>query len=164
MDLEKTLVLIKPDAIERGLVGQIIHRFETVGLKIVGLKMLKPDQKFALDHYGDIAVRHGQKIQDQLLDFLTSGPVVAFALEGVEAIETVRKMVGPTEPKAAPPGTIRGDFAHVSYGYADERNIAVKNIIHASASIEDAKRELVLWFKPDELCVYRTVGEKHLYN
>jgi nucleoside-diphosphate kinase len=159
--IERTLVLIKPDGVERGLIGIIIKRFEQRGLKIIGLKMRWIDKKFAEKHYTeDIAKRRGKHIRDLLLSFITEGPVVAMAVEGVNAVENVRKIVGDTEPRAASPGTIRGDFAHVSYGYADAKKRAVRNIIHASSG-DDANIEVALWFSPGELHSYSTVHEKH---
>src|SRR5690349_19119815 len=114
--IEQSLVLLKPDAIDRGLIGEILQRFERVGLKIAGLKMVWPKPEHAAQHYTeDLAKRRGQAVRDLMIDMLTSGPVVAVVLEGVEAVEQVRKMVGTTEPKAAAPGTIRGDFSHVSF-------------------------------------------------
>lgn len=160
MEMEKTLVLIKPEAVQRAIVGKIITRFEDAGLKIIGMKQVWVDKEFAKKHYTkDIAERHGEKIRNQLLDYIIEGPVIAFVLEGVNAIENVRKIVGGTEPRTAPPGTIRGDFAHVSYAYADAKNIAVKNMIHASANEKDAKHEVKLWFKNNELHSYRTIQD-----
>jgi len=161
MEAEQTLVLIKPDGVERGLVGAIISRFEQAGLKIAALKLTRVDRDFALKHYSDLAARRGEEISRLMVDFLVSGPVVALVLEGVESIALVRKMVGETEPKAAQPGTIRGDFAHVSYGYANAKGIAVKNIVHASSSKEDAAREIPLWFSGDEIFTYEAVHERH---
>jgi len=161
--IERTLVLIKPDGVQRSLVGKIISRFENAGLKIVGLKMVWIDKDFAKKHYTeDIAERRGEKVRDLLLDYITQGPVVAMAIEGVAAIENVRKIVGPTEPKSAPPGTIRGDFSHQSFSYADSNEIPVVNIIHASSSKEDAEHELRLWFKDDEIHTYKTVHDVHI--
>lgn len=163
MEIQRTLVLIKPDGVERGLVGQIMSRFEQAGLKIVGLKMAMVNPDFALKHYTeDISKRRGEKVRELMVEMLTSGPVVAIALEGIEAIELVRKMVGPTQPKEAPPGTIRGDFAHISYSYADARGIGVKNVIHASSSLEDAQNELYLWFSQEDLHTYDSVHDKHI--
>ncbi len=150
--MERTLILLKPDAIERGVVGEIIHRFERVGAKMVGLKLLISEKDAAARHYTeDLARRRGEKVREQMIKMLTSGPIIAMAFEGVEIVEIVRKMVGTTEPKAAAPGTIRGDFAHVSFKHADEKGIAVFNLIHASGSLEEAKVEIGVWFKPEEL-------------
>jgi nucleoside-diphosphate kinase len=165
MDLERTLVLIKPDGVERGIVGQIITRFEQAGLKIVGLKLAMVDEEFAKKHYTeDIAKRRGENVRKNMVEMLSSGPVVAMVLEGIEAIALVRKMVGSTEPKAAEPGTIRGDFAHVSYAYSDAKNIGVKNVIHASSSADDAKSEISLWFAETDLHSYSSVHDKHILS
>lgn len=156
--IEQTLVLIKPDGVERGLIGQIVTRFEQSGLKIVGMKLVKIDKEFSKKHY---AAHISKPFYKGLESFIVSGPVVAMVLEGIEAIDLVRKMVGATEPKSALPGTIRGDFSHHSYGYADKKGIAIKNLIHASGSKEDAKTEVALWFGKHELITYATVHEKH---
>ncbi len=156
--IEQTLVLIKPDGVERGLIGQIVSRFEQLGLKIVGMKMIKLDKDFSKKHY---AAHVSKPFYKGLESFITSGPVVAMVLEGVEAVELVRKIVGSTEPKSALPGTIRGDFSHHSYGYADKKGIAIKNLIHASGSKEEAKVEVALWFEKNDLIHYTTVHEKH---
>ncbi|MFH1072380.1 MAG: nucleoside-diphosphate kinase [Nanoarchaeota archaeon] len=162
--IERTLVLIKPDGVQRTLVGRIITRFEEAGLKIIGMKMSWVDREFAKQHYTeDITKRRGEHVRNYLLDFLMEGPVVAICLEGVHAIENVRKMVGSTEPKAAAPGTIRGDFSHVSYAYCDSKKMVVKNIIHASADKADAEREVKIWFTDKELHTYKTVHDIHIY-
>ena len=158
---QRTLVPLKPDCVQRSFAGEIITRFEKAGLKIVGMKMVWADEDFAKQHYEE----HVDKdFYPGLEDMITAGPVIAMVLEGVEAISTVRKMVGATEPKSAAPGTIRGDYAHVSYGYADEQQIGVKNLIHASATEEDAKKELDLWFDEDETHTYKSVHDVHLYE
>jgi len=163
MKTERTLVLIKPDGVERGLVGQILSRFEQVGLKLIGLRLLRVDEEFASRHYTeDIAKRRGQHIRDLMIEMLSTGPVVAMVLEGIEAIELVRKMVGPTEPKAAAPGTIRGDFAHMSYSWGDTHKVGIKNVIHASSSGEDAASEISLWFAESDLVEYQTVYQHHI--
>lgn len=157
--IEKTLVLIKPDGVVRGLCGNIISRFENAGLKIVGMKMLWVSRDMAKEHYKE----HVDKpFYVGLEKFITEGPVVGMVIEGNDAIEIVRKIVGPTEPKAAQPGTIRGDFSHISYKFADNKNIAVKNLIHASANQEDAEREISLWFAPEQIHDYENVFEKTL--
>lgn len=160
--IERSLVLLKPDAIQRGLVGEILHRFERTGLKIIGLKMVWSDKDTALKHYTeDLAQRRGQKVRDLMVSMITSGPIVAIAIEGVEAVEVIRKMVGDTEPKKAAPGTIRGDYAHVSYGYADSNEIAVFNLIHASSNPEEGKQEIEVWFNDFELQDFRPDYTKH---
>ena len=161
--IEKSLVLIKPDGVQRGLVGKIIQRFEDVGLKIVGMKMEWADEGLAKKHYTeDIAERRGEKVRNLLLGFIREGPIIAIAVEGVNAIENIRKMVGETEPKTALPGTIRGDFSHMSFDYADSNDRAIPNLIHASSDKNDAENELKLWFSDEELHDYNTVHEKHI--
>ncbi|WKZ27026.1 MAG: nucleoside-diphosphate kinase [Candidatus Paceibacterota bacterium] len=154
--LERTLVLLKPDAIDRGIVGEVMTRFERVGLKMVGLKMLVSEKDTAEKHYTeDLARRRGEAIRNLMISMLTSGPIIALALEGVDAVEVVRKMIGATEPKAAAPGTIRGDYTHVSYRYADAKGMGIFNLIHASDSSENAQAELSVWFKPEELVSHK---------
>lgn len=156
MKTERTLVLLKPDALHRGIVGEIITRFERVGAKIVGMKLLVSPKDTAEHHYtDDLAKRRGEKVRDLMVKMLTSGPIVAIALEGVEIVEVVRKMVGATEPKTAAPGTIRGDYAHVSFKYADAKEIGVFNLIHASGAPDEAEAEIAVWFKPEELVRHR---------
>jgi nucleoside-diphosphate kinase len=164
MTLERTLVLLKPDAVQRAIVGDILTRFERAGLKIVGIKMVWVDEDFAKKHYREeLAKRRGEHVRQMNVDFLKEGPIVAIALEGVEAVEVVRKIVGPTEPKAAAPGTIRGDYAHVCYSYADSKKTVIRNLIHASSDKNDAKLELELWFAPKEMHTYKTVHDIHLF-
>ncbi len=161
--IERTLILIKPDGVERSLTGKILARFEEAGLKIVALKMLRIDKKMAMRHYTeDLAKRRGEHIRNIMLDYISAGPVVAAILEGVMAVEVVRKITGDTEPRAALPGTIRGDFTHMSYKYADDRKGPVKNVIHASSDKEDAKREIELWFGKNEIHSYKSVHDIHL--
>lgn len=150
--IQRSLVLLKPDALDRGIVGEIITRFERVGANIVGLKLLVSEKDTAMKHYtDDLAKRRGEKVRELMVEMLTSGPIVAIALEGIEMVEVVRKMVGATEPKSAAPGTIRGDYAHVSFKYADEHGIGVFNLIHASGTPEEGEAEVNVWFKPEEL-------------
>jgi nucleoside-diphosphate kinase len=154
--LQRTLVLLKPDALHRGIVGEIIQRFERVGAKMVGLKMLVSQKDTAAKHYtNDLAKRRGEKIRSIMIEMITSGPIIAIVYEGIEIVEIVRKLVGSTEPKASLPGTIRGDFSHVSFGYADAKQIPVMNLIHASASPEEAESEIAVWFKPEELVSHK---------
>ncbi|MEM0465465.1 MAG: nucleoside-diphosphate kinase [Candidatus Pacearchaeota archaeon] len=164
MVIEQTLVLIKPDGVERGLVGEIIKRFEQRGLKLVALKLVKIGKDHALKHYtDDLAKRRGEAVREKMVDFITSGPVVAMIIEGVDAVENVRKIVGSTESKEALPGTIRGDFSHVSFSHADENETIVKNIIHASSSKQDAEYETKLWFSLEEIHSYKRVDEHHVF-
>ena len=164
MTLEQTLVLVKPDGVQRQLIGEIIKRFEQRGLKIVALKLTKIDDDLAKKHYTeDISRRRGEKVRKNLIKYITEGPVVAMIIEGVDAIENVRKLCGDTESKSALPGTIRGDFSHVSYKHADEKNIPIKNLVHASSNKEDAHNELSLWFSVDEIHDYKTSHEEHTF-
>ncbi len=149
---EQTLVLLKPDVIDRGLIGEILQRFERVGLKLAGMKMLLPTAEHASNHYTeDLAIRRGEHVRNLMIDMLVSGPVVAMVLEGVESVELVRKMIGSTEPKSALPGTIRGDYSHVSFGHTDKHNSKLYNLVHASSSVEEAKQEISVWFDEAEL-------------
>ncbi len=160
---ERTLVLLKPDAVKRGLMGRILGRFEDAGFKIVGARMSWINPDFGKKHYADLGERRGRKVLDSMLKFITSGPVLAICLEGINAVENVRKMVGATEPKSAMPGTIRGDFSHVSFAHADRQGKAIENLIHASGSVEEAQQEIALWFKKEELHSYSTVHEAHVF-
>ena len=186
---ERTLVLIKPDGVVRNLIGKIITRFEDAGLKIIGMKMFWADEEFAKQHYvldeewaknvfmktktthekegGKFPYKDhmefGSLIQKWNVDFLRECPVVAIVLESPHAIEIVRKMTGATEPKQAVPGTIRGDFATIeSYAVANQKERVLRNLIHASDSEENAKREIALWFSPKELHPYKKELDKHL--
>jgi len=163
-NMEKTLVVLKPDAVQRGVVGDIIGRFEKVGLKIVATKMLQPSYDHYFHHYeniGKVISRRGKKVFDITLDMMNSGPVIAFVLEGIEAASLVRKMVGATEPKSALPGTIRGDYAHMSYSHADTHEVGIPNLIHASGDAEEAKLEVAHWFAESEIFSYDSVHEKY---
>ena len=160
MEKQRTLILIKPDGIIRNLVGKIIMRFEDAGLKIVGMKMLWANDESAKKHYReDIARKHGEKIRNDLLKYIKEGPIIALVLEGVEAIAIARKIVGSTYPSESLPGTIRGDFAHISRNFANENNLMVRNLIHASSDENDAKIEIEIWFNEKELHSYKTIHD-----
>ena len=178
---DRTLLVIKPDAVKRHLAGEIINRFERVGLEIVGLKLVQIDKDIALKHYGqneewferigekmrafydktgfdlddDLAKKTnqelGQMVQKWNIDYLLEGKVIAIVLEGFEAIEVVRKMVGATYPKDASPGTIRGDFSQDSPITSNMYQRSVRNLVHSSGNLEEAKFEIELWFKEGEL-------------
>ena len=139
--MECTLVLAKPDAVQRGHVGNIISRLEIRGLKLIGIKLIKIDRNTAEKHYNDHKAKPFFK---GLVEFITSSPVVAMVFEGKNAIEVVRQTMGPTDPKKAPPGTIRGDLG-IDMG---------RNLIHGSDSIESAEKEINIFFDESELCVY----------
>lgn len=156
--MEQTLVVLKPDAVQRGITGEIITRFERIGFKIVGMKMIWPAESHFRDHYegiGKLISRRGEDIYNVTLAAMTESPVLAMVLEGIDAVECVRKMVGTTDPKESAPGTIRGDFTHISRAYAVENGLTLPNIIHASADLEEAKQEIPLWFKVEELHSYQ---------
>ena len=152
--LQRTLVVLKPDSVGRSVVGEIISRFERAGLHLVAMKMVRPDKEFLFHHYetiGKVLSRHGQKVFDITLDMMSTGPMVALVLEWVEVVDYVRKIVGSTEPKSAAPGTIRGDYAHMSYGYADKVEMGIPNLVHASGNAEEAEEEIRYWFTDQEL-------------
>jgi nucleoside-diphosphate kinase len=162
--MERTLILLKPDALQRGIVGEIITRFERVGLKIVAAKLIAPDNEHYYHHYeniGQMVSRRGQQAFDVTLQMMQAGPVLAIVLEGVEAVSQVRKMVGTTEPKSANPGTIRGDYAHVSFAHADKHSIGIPNLIHASGDPDEAVKEISHWFEDDEILPYESTHEKY---
>ena len=162
--IQRTLVVCKPDAVQRGIVGEILQRFERVGLKIVGMKMVMPDEELYEKHYeeiGKMITRRGEQTFKYNLAYMMTRPVVAICLEGVEAVPLVRKIVGPTEPKSAEMGTIRGDYSHMSFGYSDAKGTGVPNLVHASGSVEEAKQEVALWFGENELYDYSDLNEKY---
>lgn len=158
--VQRTLVVLKPDTVGRSIVGEIISRFERVGLHLAAIKMARPDKEFLYYHYetlGQMISRRGQKPFDMTVKMMMRGPVVAMIREGVEAVEIVRKMVGTTEPKSAAPGTIRGDFAHMSFDYADKQGLGVPNLIHASGNVEEATAEIKHRFKESEIFDHETL-------
>lgn len=159
-EIERTLVLLKPDAVARGLAGRLIGRFEDAGLKIVGMKMRWMDAEFTRRHYFDLEERTSRAVYDATAGFMQQGPVIAMVLEGAEAVSTVRRLVGPTYPSDAAPGTIRGDYAHMSKAYAGAHDKPVANLIHASGKLEEAKYEVDLWFDPSELFDHATLAER----
>ncbi len=149
--MERTLVVVKPDGVQRGLIGEILRRFEERGLKVVGVKMLQVGRDMAEEHY---AVHKGKFFYEGLVSYITSGPVVAMVLEGPEAIKAVRLMVGATRPYESAPGSIRGDLALTG----------LRNLIHASDAPDTAKSEVELWFKPEELQTYARDVDKWIYE
>jgi nucleoside-diphosphate kinase len=151
MGLERTLVIVKPDGVQRGLVGPIVTRFEARGLKIVGLKLVQVSRELAERHYAE---HEGKGFYPGLLNYITSGPVVVACLEGTSAVQMVRNVVGATNPLNAAPGTIRADFA-LDIG---------RNLIHASDAPETAERELALWFAPEELVSYQRDSDRWIFE
>jgi len=152
--MEQTLIILKPDTIQRGLVGEIISRFERAGLKIIAMKMVAPDELHFHKHYEGISnliSRWGEDIYNVTLSAMTETPVIAFVLEGVEAVSHVRKMVGTTDPKDSAPGTIRGDYTHITRAYTNPIGATLPNILHASGNVEEAVQEVALWFPVEEI-------------
>lgn len=189
--MEQTLIVLKPDAVTRGLTGEIIARFEKIGLKIVaarfltvsreladkhypasreawlkmmGEKTLENYEKFGVDPVKELGTKDtleiGKMIREWLIGYITSGPVLSVVLEGSHVVELVRKVCGPTLPLIAQPGTIRGDYAYDSSYLANSAKRAIKNLIHASGSIEEAQYEIPLWFSPSEIYSYERADEK----
>ena len=155
MTWERTFVLVKPDGVKRGLIGEVLKRYERAGLQIVAAKLVSCSHDMAARHYEE----HKEKdFFKSLTDLLTSGPSLAIALEGAHAIEVVRKINGDTEPRTAAPGTIRGDFTHMGYGRSKELSGTIYNVVHASDSKESAARELDIWFSENDFVdSYKTV-------
>jgi nucleoside-diphosphate kinase len=187
---ERTLVIVKPDGIQRALIGEILRRYERLGLKLVGLKMLVPTALMIEEHYlldpewkknvgqkaidsyvkkGEIPpatdpIELGNMVVERLKKYMTSGPVIAMVWEGAHAVELVRKLTGGTEPRSAGVGTIRGDFVPDSYQVADTDDRAIRNLIHASGSVPEAEKEIPHWFKDAEIMSYRVPHEATLYD
>lgn len=187
---ERTLVIIKPDGVQRTLVGEIIKRYERVGLKLVGMKMMVVSEDHIEKHYtldpewrrvtGEktIAsyVKKGETpwtndplevtaaVLKGLKKFMTSGPIVAMVWEGAHAVEITRKITGGTEPRSSDVGTVRGDFVLDSYAVSDMDKRAVRNLVHASGSVKEAEMEIDHWFKKEELVNYRLIQDEILYD
>jgi nucleoside-diphosphate kinase len=187
---EQTLVVIKPDGVQRSLIGDIITRFEQTGLKLVALKLMQPTEAFVtkfytldgswLENVGKKAIKSftdkgevsptenpleaGQKILDRLNIYMTASPVVAMAWQGMNAVAIGEKITGSTEPLTSDVGTIRGDFVIDSYAASNSENRAVRNVVHRSGSIEEAKEEVKLWFSEGEVINYQLVQEQILYD
>ncbi|HVX23936.1 MAG TPA: nucleoside-diphosphate kinase [Candidatus Saccharimonadales bacterium] len=162
--MERTLIVFKPDAIQRGLMGEILMRFEKAGLKIVAMKMLSPDEDHYYHHYetiGKMISRRGEPQFQVQLGAMQEGPVIAAVLQGVEAVAVVRKLVGATNTKEAAPGTIRGDYAHASLDYVNAHNVALPTLLHASGDVDEAKAEISHWFTDAE--IYDSYTTLHEY-
>lgn len=168
--MEQTLVVLKPDAVQRGIIGEILTRFERVGLKPIAMKMVAPSADLFFGHYetiGTVISRHGQHIYDANLNYMLEGPVLAMVFEGVDAINVVRKIVGSTYPNEAMPGTIRGDYAHMSKAHANrdtDKTRAAANLVHASSNLEESQKEIALWFDKKELLNFTSVHEAYAMN
>ncbi len=164
---QKTLVVLKPDTVQRGLIGEVMTRFEKVGLKVCGIKMVQPDKDFYFHHYetiGEMVSRRGEKAFNITLDYMNTGPVIAIVLEGVDSIPLLRKMVGATQSSEAAPGTIRGDYSHMTFAFADVINQGLPNMIHASGNPEEAEKEIAHWFKKEELFDYDICNKQFVYG
>jgi nucleoside-diphosphate kinase len=186
---ERTLVILKPDTVQRSLIGEVIKRFERTGLKFTAMKMLVPSKEDLMTHYNkddewflrkgnriieDLkthglkvdkeAMEYGRAIIDTIVDYMTAAPVIAMVLEGNEAVKVVTKLVGTTEPATSDVGTIRGDYTVDSYGHSSYENRAVRNLIHCSESPAEAEREIAVWFKESELTNYVTAQERIMYD
>ncbi len=191
---ERTLVFLKPDGVQRGLVGDVLHRFERAGLKLVGVKMLLPTRELLERHYPkdesflskiggktreafasygldvkretgtDDPLEIGRQVRGWLIDYVSSGPVVACVLQGIHAVSAVRKLVGDTLPFRAAPGTIRGDFAIDSPTVANLAKRPVRNLVHASGTVDEAATEIPLWFRPSELYEYERADERAMFG
>jgi nucleoside-diphosphate kinase len=159
---EKTLLILKPDALQRSLIGEIIKRIEKTGLKLIFVKMLiaKKEQCFA--HYGLKGL--SQNIVDRVVKFMTCGPIIVMVWEGNQAVNIAKKIIGSMEPLSSDVGTIRGDFTLDSYQLSNYDSRAVRNLVHCSDEVEEAKREIDLWFNPEEIVSYRLVAEHILYD
>lgn len=186
---ERTLVILKPDAVQRGLIGEIIKRIENTGLKLVALKMALATEEQCWAHYNKDdawytnkgnktienlkaagmpiekeALEYGKDIVRALVKFMTCGPVVPMVFEGNQAVGIVKKIVGSTEPLSSDGGTIRGDLTLDSYELSNIDGRAVRNLIHCSDPVADAEREIPIWFSPEELLKYRLISEQILYD
>ncbi|RLF61648.1 MAG: nucleoside-diphosphate kinase [Thermoplasmata archaeon] len=149
--MERTFVMVKPDGVQRRLMGEILARFERAGLKVVAMKFMKVPRELAEKHY---EIHRGKPFYEGLIAYITSGPVLAMVIEGINAIERVRAMVGATDPQKAAPGTIRGDFCqHIG-----------RNAVHASDGPETAATEIALWFTPDEIADYSLSDDGWIYE
>ncbi len=157
MQNERTLVLLKPVSIQRALVGEIVSRFENKGLKIVGMKMIHISKQLAKEHYSHLV---SKPFYPDLEKFMTEHPVIAMVIEGKEAVEVVRNMCGVTNATKAAPGTIRGDLSFDSSFLANTGKRAIKNLIHASGTVDEALYEIPLWFSKGEIVSYRRAEEE----
>jgi len=188
---EQTLVIIKPDGVQRSLIGEIVKRYEQVGFKLVALKLVVPTSEQATKHYmvgGEewletvgqkaaaayekkglkapyaTARENGVAILETNAKYMSSGPVIAMVWQGAHVVEVIRKLTGGTEPRSSDVGSIRGDFVHDSYMMADADSRSIRNLIHASGNPEEAAKEIPIWFEEKDLFNYRLINEEILYN
>jgi nucleoside-diphosphate kinase len=186
---ERTFIILKPDTVQRSLMGEVIKRFEQTGLKCTAMKMFVPDEERLVRHYhkseewflkkgtnvvNDLMaqglpitkepIEYGRDIIRTIVKYMTAGPVVAMVWEGNQAVNVVMKIVGTTEPSSSDVGTIRGDYTIDSYGHASFENRAVRNLIHCSDAVAEAEREIAIWFKDEEVMRYTTAQERIMYD
>lgn len=157
--VNRTFVALKPDAVKRGIVGEITSQIEDTGLKIMGMKMVQATDQLLEEHYSE----HVDKpFYEGLAEYMKDGPIVAMVIEGVHAVENMRKIIGDTDAAEAHPATIRGRYAHMSMDHADDAGNLYRNIIHASATKEEAEKEIGIWFSEDELHEYKNAFEEEV--
>jgi len=157
--VERTFVALKPDAVKRGITGEIISTIEDTGMKIMGMKMVQATDQLLEQHYEE----HVEKpFYDGLAEYMKDGPIVALVVEGVNAVENMRKIIGDTDASEAHPSTIRGQYAHMSMDHADDAGNLYRNIIHASATKEEAEKEVGIWFAEEELHDYQNAFENEV--
>lgn len=189
---ERTLVIIKPDGVQRSLIGEIMRRYERTGLKLIGLKIIIPSEEMAIKHYYEVGgdawleevgrkaresyekkgmespyktnMENGRAVMESNAKYLSSGPVIAMIWQGNQAVGLVRKITGGTEPLTSDVGTVRGDFTLDSYAMADTDQRSVRNLIHASGNTEEAEKEIPIWFDEKEVVSYRHLQEAILYD
>lgn len=187
---EKTLVIVKPDGVQRGLTGEVIKRFERIGLKLIGMKFVVPTKEMVEKHYtndpewfrkvgmknidsckekgtepaSNDPIEIGHKVLNSLVGYMSSGPVVAMVWQGAHAVKIVRKLVGSTEPLTSDVGTIRGDFVLDSYEMSDAQGRAIRNVVHASGSVDEAQDEIGQWFNSNEIIEYKAIHEQIIYQ
>lgn len=186
---ERTLVILKPDAIQRGLVGDLLKRFENTGLKLIGMKMIVPKEELVWKHYNKDeawfqskgeklvenlkaaglpiekeAIEYGREIIGALVKFMTASPVIPMVWEGNQSVAIIKKIVGSTEPATSAVGTIRGDYTLDSYEISNLDGRAVRNLVHCTDDSSESEREISLWFNQEELINYRLIAEQMLYD
>ncbi len=186
---ERTFVILKPDTVQRSLMGEVVRRFEQTGLKCTAMKMFVPDEERLIKHYNKTEewflkkgtnvvndlmaqglpitkepIEYGKDIIRTIVKYMTAGPVVAMVWEGNQAVAVVTKIVGTTEPSTSDVGTIRGDYTIDSYGHASFESRAVRNLIHCSDAVSEAEREIAIWFTEDDIMNYTTAQERIMYD
>lgn len=186
---ERTFVILKPDTVQRSLIGEVIKRFEKTGLKCTAMKMFVPQEEQLIQHYNKTdewflkkgtnvvndlmaqglpidkePIEYGKDIIRTIVKYMTAAPVVAMVWEGNQAVAVVTKIVGTTEPATSDVGTLRGDYTIDSYGHASFETRAVRNLVHCSDAVSEAEREIAIWFKDSEIMQYNTAQERIMYD